>query len=284
LVQEAQNVEHTSTLNGTGMRNPRASIDDAAMEALLAADARARVLPPVVFVIAAYNEERSIGRVLDSLPARLCGLPTRAIVVVDGAKDRTAHEARAHGAVVCDVPAQRGQGAALRLGYRIAREGGAAYIVTTDADGQYDPADAERMLEPIVSGQADFVSGSRVLGRDETTDRVRQLGVRFFAAAISVLTRHRVTDPAFGLRAMRAEVTGAIELEQPQYQAAEVLIGVISRGFRAAERPATMRRRQASQTKKGRNAVYALRFARVICVTVWREHKTAATRPKGRYR
>jgi hypothetical protein len=284
LVQQAQNVEHTSILNGTGLRNPRASVDDAALEALLAADARARELPPVAFVIAAYNEEGAIGRVLESLPTRVCGLPARTIVVVDGARDRTAQEARRHGAVVCEVPVRRGQGTALRLGYRVAREGGARYIVTTDADGQYDPADAERVLEPIVSGKADFVSGSRVLGRDETTDRVRRLGVRFFAVVISLVTRHRVTDPSFGLRAMRAEVTAAIDLEQPQYQAAEVLIGVIARGFRVTERPATMRERQASETKKGQNRVYALRFARVVCATLWRERKALTIRPKAQNR
>lgn len=238
-------------------------------------------LPPVVYVIAAYNEESEIGHVLDRLPVEVCRLRTAAIVVVDGAEDRTAEQARAHGAIVCEVPVRRGQGAALRLGYRVAREGGAEYVVTTDADGQYDASEAERLLEPIVAGEADFVSGSRVLGRDETDDPVRRLGVRVFAAVISWLTGHPVTDPAFGLRAMRARVTGAVELEQPQYQAAEVLIAVISRGFRAAERPATMLRRRASETKKGRNAVYALRFARAIGVTWWRERKAAATRVVG---
>lgn len=254
-------------------RTPELSVDDAAIEALLAGDARARDLPPVAFVIAAYNEERSIGPVLSRLPKRVRGLLTRAVVVVDGATERTAEEARLHGAVVCDVPVRRGQGAALRLGYRIAREGGARFIVTTDADGQYDPADVEAVLGPVAAGAADFASGSRVLGRDETADPLRRLGVRVFAAVISRLTGHRVTDPAFGLRAMRAEVTGAIALEQPQYQAAEVLISVIARGFRATERPATMRRRHGGTTKKGRNLLYAIRFARVIGATWWREYK-----------
>jgi hypothetical protein len=80
-------------------------------------------------------------------------------------------------------------------------------------------------------------------------------------------------------------VTAALELTQPQYQAAEVLIGVISRGFRAEERPGTMRARQASETKKGRNALYAFRFARVIGATWWRERRSkmeAVTRSDAR--
>jgi hypothetical protein len=124
------------------------------------------------------------------------------------------------------------------------------------------------------------VAGSRILGRDETTDPLRRLGVQVFAAAMTWLTGQRITDPAFGLRAMRADVTAAIDLRQPQYQTAEVLISTIARGFRVAERPATMRLRQASDTKKGPNLLYGIRFARVIGITWWRERRKAAARTR----
>src|SRR5581483_9468457 len=88
-----------------------------------------RARPPVAIVIAAYNEEGAIGPVIRALPRQVCGLATEAIVVADGCADGTAAEAGEAGAMVCDVPVNRGQGAALRLGYRLAREGGAAYIV-----------------------------------------------------------------------------------------------------------------------------------------------------------
>jgi len=248
------------------------SVDDAAASDFAAEYAeRGQLLPPVAIVIAAYNEEAAIGPVIEALPASICGLATATIVVVDGSVDGTAKEAGAHGALVCDVPVNRGQGAALRLGYRLAREGGARYIVTTDADGQYDPADAQGLLEPVLADDADFVTGSRTLGSEETRDPVRKLGVRLFAATISLLTGQRVTDPSFGMRAMRAEVTGAIQLQQPQYQAAELLIGVIAGGFRVAERPATIRRRRVGESKKGHNVLYGLRFAGVILGTWWRE-------------
>jgi len=187
--------------------------------------------------------------------------------------DATGKEAREAGALVCDVPVNRGQGAALRLGYRLAREGGADYIVTTDADGQYNPAEIESLIAPILAGQADFVTGSRTLGSEETKDPVRKLGVRVFALTISVLTGQRISDTTFGLRAMRAEVTGAVLLEQPQYQASELLIGVITHGFRVAERPATIHRRQVGKSKKGNNALYALSFAKVVFGTWWRERR-----------
>jgi glycosyltransferase involved in cell wall biosynthesis len=247
-------------------------IDTAALRAFTEQyGALATALPPLAIVIAAVNEEGSIGPVLAALPDTIAGLATAKIVVSDGAADGTAKEAAEAGALVCDVPVNRGQGAALRLGYRIAREGGARYIVTTDADGQYNPAEIELLLAPLLAGRADFVSGSRALGSEETTDPVRRLGVRVFALIISLLAGKRITDPSFGLRAMRAEITGAVRLEQPQYQSAELLIAVISHGFRVAEVPATIRKRRIGQSKKGHNAFYALHFAGVIAGTWWRE-------------
>ena len=250
------------------------SIDGAASRAFTEQyGTRATALPPLAIVIAAYNEEGAVGPVVESLPGAVSGLPAATIVVSDGGVDGTVNEADAAGALVCDVPVNRGQGAALRLGYRLARQGGAKFIVTTDADGQYNPAEIERLLEPVLSGQADFVTGSRRLGSEETKDPVRRLGVRVFALAISVLTGQRITDATFGLRAMRAEVTGEVLLEQPQYQAAELLIGVITRGYRVAERPATIHRRKVGKSKKGSNILYGLRFAGVIGGTWWRERQ-----------
>jgi glycosyltransferase involved in cell wall biosynthesis len=250
------------------------AIDRAAIEAFREeVGDRATSLPPVAIVIAAYNEEGAIGPVVDTLPTRFAGLDAATIVVSDGSVDATAKEARAGGALVCDVPVNRGQGAALRLGYRLAREGGARYIVTTDADGQYNPAEIESLLAPILAGEADFVTGSRKLGSEETKDPVRKLGVRVFAVTISMLTGQRISDTTFGLRAMRSEVTGAVLLEQPQYQAAELLIGVITHGFRVAERPATIHRRTVGKSKKGNNAFYALSFSKVVLGTWWRERQ-----------
>jgi glycosyltransferase involved in cell wall biosynthesis len=194
-------------------------------------------------------------------------------VVSDGSKDKTVEEARTEGALVCDVPVNRGQGAALRLGYRLAREGGSDYIVTTDADGQYNPAEMERVLAPVVAGEADFVTGSRKLGSQETNDLVRRLGTWVFAVTISVLTRQRITDSSFGLRAMRAEVTGAVRLEQPQYQSSELLIAVLAHGFRVVEVPATIHKRKVGESKKGHNAIYGLKFASVVVGTWWRERQ-----------
>ncbi|HEY1489105.1 MAG TPA: glycosyltransferase family 2 protein [Micromonosporaceae bacterium] len=233
-------------------------------------------LPPVVVVIAAYNEAAGIGAVLDGMPATIDSLDIATIVVIDGGTDDTGTIARTHGAYVCEMPRNRGQGAALRLGYHLARTGGAEFIVTTDADGQYDIGQLPDLMEPLRNGDADFVTGSRRLGVDQSRDSVRRTGVRVFAAIVSILTRTRVTDTSFGFRAMRADVTANVTLSQPQYQSSELLIGVLSHGYRVVEKPMTMRVRNQGRSKKGNNLMYGLRYARVVFSTWSRERAAEA--------
>ncbi len=231
-------------------------------------------------VIPAYNEAPTVASVVAEIPHEVAGLRTEVIVVVDGASDQTAIKAASAGALVCDVPVNRGQGAVLRLGYWLARARGARVIATVDADGQYEPLELGRVVGPILAGTADFVSGSRRLGSELTTDRMRHLGVLVFGALFSVLVRHRITDPACGIRAMRAELTAAVTLEQPQYQASELMISAALNGFRLAEVPTTMRDRgaHATSTKKGGNFGYGMRFARAALHTWRRDRKAARTR------
>jgi hypothetical protein len=202
------------------------------------------------------------------------------IVVVDGSTDATATKAAAAGALVCDVPVNRGQGLVFQLGYWLARARGAEVIATIDADGQYVPLELERLVEPIVAGRADFVNGSRRLGTELTTDPIRHAGVIFFGWLVSLLVRQRITDPACGLRAMRTEVSASVTLEQTQYQSSELLIATAMSGFRVIEVATTMRDRPvgATGTKKGPNLLYGMRFARAVLGTWRRERKAARTR------
>jgi glycosyltransferase involved in cell wall biosynthesis len=234
-------------------------------------------LAPVVVVIAAYNEAENIGAVIDRVPAvtyDLDGtrpLPVSTLVVVDGGTDDTADVARAHGAHTVALGRNRGQGAALRLGYYVARTFGSELIVTTDADGQYDVGQLPALLEPLRNGTADFVTGSRRLGVDESDDQVRRTGVRVFAWLVSVLTGRKVTDTSFGFRAMWADVTARARLDQPQYQSSELLISVLMQGRRVTEVPMTMHQRGGGVSKKGNNLRYGLRYTLVVFSTWSRE-------------
>jgi glycosyltransferase involved in cell wall biosynthesis len=236
-------------------------------------------LQPLVIVIAAYNEADNIAAVLDEVPQQIADVPVTLLVIDDGSTDNTTEVAQRHGALVCTLAVNRGHGVALRLGYRIAREGGAQYIGTLDGDGQWDPADLPAMVAIMEAGQADFVIGSRQLGQTENTDAFRNLGVRFFARVISALTRTRLTDTSSGLRLMRADLTGTVTQTQPQYQTSELLIGALLQGYRVAEVPTVMRQRLSGESRKGRNLAYGLRYARVITETYLRERRAARTLP-----
>ncbi|MFF5992623.1 glycosyltransferase family 2 protein [Prauserella flavalba] len=261
---------------GTGGRRPKMAdypdeVDDGAV-----ADFRARYgdapLTPLVVVIAAYNEAKGIGPVLRNMPTHCGDLPVSTLVVVDGATDNTAEVAEDNGAYVCVAPRNRGQGGALRLGYHLAAEYGAKYIVTTDADGQYDNAEMPMLVKPLLDGTADFVTGSRRLGTGQYDSKVRWLGVRVFAVLASILTMRKITDTSFGFRAMSAELARSVTLREPQYQSSELLLGVMARGARVLEVPMTMHLRNNGQSKKGRSLKYGANYARVMTGTWLREY------------
>ena len=256
---------------GRGTRVPQQdAVDEAALAELRQRHRNVR-LGPVAIVVAAYNEAEGIPGVLETLPDEVCGLHADVVVVDDGSTDCTASALEHSRAYVVSCRSNRGQGAALRLGYRVAREHGAAYILTTDADGQYAVADMPALLTPILEDRADFVTGSRILGHQQTRDRVRRTGVHVFAWLATLLTGHRFTDTSFGLRAMRAEVTGVVTLNQRQYQSSELLLGVASHGYRVLEVPGAMNLRSAGSTKKGTNLVYGSHYARAMTGTWLRE-------------
>jgi len=251
-------------------RSLDALVDDVAVADLVAIEGDPE-LAPVAVVIASYRERENIGAVVTAIPKRICDLDVSVLVVVDGEEDGTAEIVRAAGHLAVVAPVNRGQGAALRLGYRVARDYGATYIVTADADGQTDPEDLGVVLEPVVRGEADFVNGSRRLGTTHSTGTVRNTGVLLFGKLISLLTGTRVTDTANPIRAMRAELTSRLLLEEPQYQASELLIGAIMSGARYAERPVTMHARTSGRSKKGGNLAYGYRYGKVFLATWWRE-------------
>lgn len=236
----------------------------------------------IVVVIAAFNEEESLGEVLERIPTAVDGYNVDTLVIDDGSLDATSDVAAKHEDVkLVRLRRNCGHGVALRVGYRLAYEYGAKCIVTLDADMQWDPCDMPVLLPPLLNDEADFVLGSRVLGTAETTDAFRQAGVHVFARLVSLLTGVKVTDTSSGYRAMRPEITQTVEQTQVQYQTSELLIGAIYQGYRIAERPVTMHQRFAGESKKGTDFFYGLRYARVILGTWRRERRRARRRDRS---
>lgn len=230
-------------------------------------------LQPVLVLVSSYLEADNIGPVLKGVPSEVAGLGVSTLVVVDGGDDGTEDIVAEAGALCARLPVNMGQGVALRLGYELAITHGAKYVVTVDADGQNDPAEIPGLLEPILDGEADFVIASRRLGTDETTDRIRRAGVFFFSAIVNRMTKQHLTDTSNGFRALRVEVLQDVTLEQDQYQTAELIISAASHGWRFGERPTVWHPRTSGTSKKGRNAVFALNYARVVFGTWLRERR-----------
>jgi glycosyltransferase involved in cell wall biosynthesis len=236
---------------------------DAAVEtALLEAHPPAR--PFVAIVMSALNEQDSIGSVLAALPRSLCGLEVRTVVVDDGSTDDTAALAREAGAAVARHRRNLGQGDGLRTGFALALELGAAVVVTMDADGQHDPAQLEDLVAPIVADRADYVQGSRFLGRYDDSGSSRHAGIKAFTALINVLAGIRITDCTNGFRAIRASGLGRMRLVEDRFSASEIIIEAAARGLRILEVPVHIRSRGAGVSKKPGGLRYPLGYLGAI--------------------
>ena len=228
----------------------------------------------IVASICAYEEEGNIAHVLEKMPVSVNGEPYTTLVVVDGGDDRTAEIARSFpGVVVIEFPVNLGHGVALQVTYRYCVNHNVKYVVTLDADGQNDPSEIPQILAPLLADTADFVLGSRVLGVDKTSDKIRKFGVRFFSFIMNRMTASHITDTSTGYRALRVTMLADVvdRLRQQQYQTSELLITCLKRGWRVSEVPTEWYPRVSGETKKGATWTYGFRYARVVFGTWWRE-------------
>jgi glycosyltransferase involved in cell wall biosynthesis len=228
---------------------------------------------PVVVLIASYFEADNIGAVLKGVPPEVEGLATSTLVVIDGGDDGTEAICDEHEVHWVKLPCNLGHGVALRLGYELAIDRGAEYVVTLDADGQNDPGEIADLLAPVIADEYDFVVASRRLGVDQTSDQLRKTGVVIFAEIINRLTNQKLTDTSNGYRALRIDVLRDVLPEQDQYQTAELIISAASRGWRIGERPTIWHPRTSGVSKKGSNILYGPRYAMVIARTYLRERR-----------
>src|ERR1700682_5258002 len=161
-------------------------------------------------------------------------------------------------AVCARLPENRGGGAALRIGYALMVAAGAGAVVTMDADGQHQPEEIARLLAPVLSGPAELVQGSRVLGSSEPGAFARELGISLFNRLVRVLTGVRVTDCSNSFRAIRTDLLTELDLRQPQFHAAEFLIECLTRGFVFEEVPVGVLSRRHGRSQKPATGRYGL--------------------------
>ncbi|MFN8585550.1 MAG: lysylphosphatidylglycerol synthase domain-containing protein [Dehalococcoidia bacterium] len=219
-----------------GVRQPAASVGRA-----LVPHAEKPAQERVAFVIPAHNEARNLPHVLDGL-ARL-EIPHDVIVIDDGSSDGTGAVAAGFGAIVIHHEQRRGLGAALRTGLAAARDLPVTAAVYLDADGEYDPADAPTLLEPIRAGGADYVLGSRFRGEIEGMSRSRRAANHGFSLLLSLLCGRRISDGQTGYRAFSRRALEVAEIVHDYNYAQVLTLDLLKKGMRMAEAPVRYRRR-----------------------------------------
>ena len=127
-----------------------------------------------------------------------------------------------------------------------------------------------RKFLALVEDEYDVVIGSRILGTREKDNPIRIAGVHIFSAIISSLLGKRITDPSSGFRAFKMDKIKSIDLYEDQYHTSELIIEAVKKGLRVKEVPITILKRQFGKSKKGRNLIYGLHFAKTIIKTWWR--------------
>ena len=241
-----------------------------------AADAAAARLAELkrLAIVPAYNEEASIGRVIDEI--RVLDPVFDVVVVDDGSVDRTAAVASERGVHVVRLPFNLGIGGAMQTGYRFALEHGYDLAVQIDGDGQHDPRELPKILQPLLDGRADLVVGSR-FGSDGAfrSSAVRRIGIRVFASVVSAVVGQRVTDTTSGFRAVNKRGIALFAADYPHdYPEVEATVMCVKHKLRLTEVPVRMRERTGGQSSitAYRSVYYMTKVLLAIFVGLFRRY------------
>ncbi len=162
-----------------------------------------------VVIIPALNEEKTIGKLIDAIPKTLFEerVSLEVVVINDGSTDQTADIAKKSGAFVINHNRPQGVGASFSEGVKEALQRRADYAVNIDADGQMDPADIEKLLDPIVRGMFDMVTASRFMNKEllPQMPKIKIWGNKQVARMVSNIVGKRYCDVACGFRAYNRE-------------------------------------------------------------------------------
>jgi glycosyltransferase involved in cell wall biosynthesis len=209
--------------------------------------------PRVCVVIPTKNEENSIAKVIDDVKRAIedAGFGIPLVVVTDDSVDGTEAAAGRAGATVVRAGGI-GLGYAMAVGLREAVRTECEYIVSVDGDGQADPSEIPAFLEPLESGRADLVLGSRFLAKGLVKykyPRFNRVGVLILAWLLTLFSGQRFTDSHGGIRAMRRQVVAELALTGTHSYVQETIIDAVQRGYRVTEVPSAWTKREHGSSR-----------------------------------
>lgn len=187
----------------------------------------------VIAVVPAFNEEKTIGKVIDKLKK----VVDEIIVINDGSIDRTQKIAEEKKVIVYTHLLNCGLGAALITGFKAALKRNADIVVTIDADGQHNPEDVPRLIKPILKNEADFVVGARNFKLRSTP--FLRLIYNYLANFITWLFfKVKVKDSQSGFRAFSRSALEKIKIESGRMEvSSEFFLEAKRNNFRIKEIP-----------------------------------------------
>jgi glycosyltransferase involved in cell wall biosynthesis len=237
----------------------------------------------MVAVVPAFDEEGAIGAVIDGIHAFDPEIDV--VVVDDGSTDRTAEAAAAAGAAVVRLPFNLGIGAAVQTGFRYALEREYEIALRLDGDGQHDPAELPKLLEPLDRDEADVVTGSRFRDLDGgyRPPLARRIGITWFARLVSVLSGQRVTDTTSGFQALNRSGIALFARDYPSdYPEVEATVLVLKHRLRLVEVPVRMREREhgSSSITFVRSLYYAVKVTLALLVAMGRRYAVPSEGPQ----
>jgi len=163
----------------------------------------------IVAAIPAFNEDATIARVVIGSGRHV----DKVLVCDDGSSDMTGEIAERLGAEVVRHERNLGKGAAVRSLFDFAKRLGADVVVTIDADGQHDPDEIPKLIEPILSGKADIVIGSRSLKGSEMP-RYRRIGRAALDKATVAAGHVKIADTQSGFRAYSKDALESLKVTE----------------------------------------------------------------------
>jgi len=199
-------------------------------------------------IIPAYNEEKNIEKVIVNLKEKEPSIDY--LIVNDCSKDGTVNICNVNNYNYLDLPVNLGIGGAVQTGYKYAYQNGYDIVIQHDGDGQHDPSYIKNILEPIESGKADIVIGSRfITGEGYQSSRIRRFGINFLSKLIRMCSGADVKDVTSGYRAVDKKFIEIYAKDYAQdYPEPEALVAAAMHGAKIIEVPVIMYKREEGQS------------------------------------